>query len=147
MVKHTSILSERFAGAQFALYAFISVLMRGTAGAVSLPIRVDTSPNHNRHWTTAFTNEIPLRWEWNAAASSAELKAVGMNGSFATNFTAVTSNYLWRAFTSGVDTKRLTRGGRWSEAAQYCRAVYRTNNTYPNTRSKNIGFRLVRTLQ
>jgi len=73
-----------------------------TAGAVSRPIRVDTSPNHNRHWTTAFTNEIPLRWEWNAAASSAELKAVGMNGSFATNFTAVTSNCLWRAFTAGA---------------------------------------------
>jgi len=31
--KHTSILSERLAGAQFDLYAFISVLMRGTAEA------------------------------------------------------------------------------------------------------------------
>ena len=48
---------------------------------------------------------------------------------------------------SSGDNKRLTRGGRWSEAAQYCRSVYRTNNTYPNSRAKNIGFRLVRTLQ
>ncbi len=46
-----------------------------------------------------------------------------------------------------TDNKRITRGGRWSEAAQYCRPAYRYNNAYPNSRAKNIGFRLVRHLR
>ncbi len=48
---------------------------------------------------------------------------------------------------AGKDNKRQARGGRWSEAAQYGRSVYRVNPASPSPRSKNIGFRLVRTLQ
>ncbi len=72
------------------------------AGAASLPIRVDTSPRHNRHWSTVFTNAVALSWEWVADATRAELEIEGMNGAFATNFTPVTSSYLWRPFTSTI---------------------------------------------
>ncbi len=85
----------------------------GTAGAVSDPVLVDLSPHtDNGRWTTVFTNEVPLQWDWPATAASAELSIVGMNGSFVTNFTEVTSNWLWRAFASDVpsaeDTYSLT---------------------------------------
>ena len=73
------------------------------AGAFSDPVLVDLSPQYdNGRWTTVFTNEVPLRWDWNVAATSAELSIIGMNGSFVTNFTEVTSNCLWRAFASDV---------------------------------------------
>ncbi len=70
----------------------------GTGSATSSPILVDTSPCQNRHWSTVFTNEVPLKWNWAAAATHAELGIAGMSGSFVTNFTPVTSNYVWRTF-------------------------------------------------
>jgi len=72
----------------------------GTTGATSVPIQIETSPGFSRHWHTVFTNEVGLKWEWCAGATHAELDIRGMNASFATNFAGVTSNYLWRAFTT-----------------------------------------------
>ncbi|MFA7174210.1 MAG: hypothetical protein WC340_12530 [Kiritimatiellia bacterium] len=77
----------------------------GTAGASlpSVPIMVDTSPCNNRHWTTLFTNEVPLRWSWVTNADSAELAIIGMNSSFVTNFTdTATTNWAWKVFSSDV---------------------------------------------
>jgi hypothetical protein len=73
-----------------------------TSEAFSEPVLVQTSPCVNRHWSTVFTNEVPLKWNVSAAATRAELEIKGMNGSISTNFTGSTSNYLWRAFTSTV---------------------------------------------
>jgi ferric-dicitrate binding protein FerR (iron transport regulator) len=77
-----------------------AAVLTGTSSAegTSAPIRIDTSPCHNRHWTTVFTNEVPLRWEWPAAAVSAALSITGMGGAFATNFTEAAAGYLWRVF-------------------------------------------------
>jgi hypothetical protein len=88
------------ASAAAALTAAAVMMGAGTTGATSAPIQVDTSPGLSRHWRTVFTNEVALRWDWNAAAAYAELKIEGMNGSFTSNFTEVTSNCLWRAFAS-----------------------------------------------
>jgi len=71
----------------------------GAASAPSAPILVDTSPCHNRHWTTVFTNAVPLRWNWITNADSARLEIVGMNGSVATNFTdTAVMDWVWPAF-------------------------------------------------
>lgn len=78
--------------------ASATILGAMPSGGTSVPSRIDTSPNHNRHWMTVFTNEVPLRWEWPAAAQSAELSIAGMNSSFATNFPEETTEYLWRIF-------------------------------------------------
>jgi len=86
----------------------------GTGGATSAPILVDTAPSHNRHWSTVFTNEVPLQWNWNAAATRAVLAITGMSGMFVTNCTAATSNCVWRVFdgaapsTDGVYDLALT---------------------------------------
>lgn len=74
----------------------------GTSDAYSEAVLVQTSPCINRHWSTIFTNEVQLQWNWNTAATHAELDIRGMNASFATNFTGITSNYLWRAFTGSA---------------------------------------------
>jgi len=74
----------------------------GTSLAFSDPVLVQTSPCINRHWSTVYTNEVPLRWNWATTATRAELEITGMNGSFTTNFMQVTSNYVWRAFPSRV---------------------------------------------
>ena len=100
------------ASAAAALTAAV-MMGAGPSGAVSEPVLVDMSPHtDNGRWTTVFTNAVPLRWDWPATAAKAELSIVGMNGSFATNFTEVTSNWLWRAFASDVpaaeDTYSLT---------------------------------------
>ena len=71
-------------------------------GVCSEPVQVNFSPHLNRCWSTVFTNEVPLRWDWNVSATRAELAVVGMNASFETNFTRGTSNYLWRVFSSEV---------------------------------------------
>jgi len=84
------------------LAATVVMLGMKTNGASSPPVVVDTSPSLNRHWSTVFTNEIPLRWEWNTEATHAELEITGMNGSFVTNFLTVTSNYVWRIFTGNT---------------------------------------------
>jgi len=69
-----------------------------TAGATSGSVVVNASPCNNRHWMTVFTNEVPLVWEWPSNAVRANLAIVGMSGAVATNFTGLTTNYLWRAF-------------------------------------------------
>jgi len=85
-----------------ALLAAAAMTGAGVAGAASepsAPILVDTSPCHNRHWTTVFTNAVPLRWNWVTNAQSAELAITGMNSSFVTNFTDLsTTNWVWPAF-------------------------------------------------
>ena len=90
------------ASAAAALTAAAVMMGVGTSEAFSEPVLVQTSPCINRHWSTIFTNEVPLQWNWNAAATHAELDIRGMNASFTTNFTGITSNYLWRAFTGSV---------------------------------------------
>jgi len=86
-----------------AALAAVAMAGAGMSGAESAPILVDTSPVHNRHWTTAFTNEIPLRWNWVTNADSAELAVTGMNGSFMTNFTdTAATSWVWPAFASAV---------------------------------------------
>jgi len=85
------------------LAAAAMVMGAETAGAASPPIMVNTSPVYGRHWMTVFTNDINLVWDWSTNAAKARLDIAGMNGSFTTNFTKETaSNYLWRAFASGV---------------------------------------------
>jgi hypothetical protein len=73
-----------------------------TSKAFSDPVCVNTSLDQNRRWVAVFTNEVPLRWAWCANAANAKLEIVGMNTVFATNFTGVTSNVLWRAFSANT---------------------------------------------
>ena len=81
----------------------MDVLSAGREGAFSEPLQVESSPcSDNRRWATAFTNEIPLRWDWAASATRAKLEIIGMNASFVTNFTRETAAYVWKAFGSGV---------------------------------------------
>jgi len=86
-----------------ALAAAAVMMGAGTSGAVSEPVSVDAFPDrNNRHWTTVYTNPVPLRWEWNADAATAHLEIVGMNGAVETNFASATSNWVWQAFASDV---------------------------------------------
>ncbi|MDD3545797.1 MAG: hypothetical protein PHG96_10650 [Kiritimatiellae bacterium] len=74
----------------------------GTFAEPTGPILVD-SDLRSTHWSTAFTNEIDLVWDWGANASKARLDITGMDGTtFTTNFTKTVSNYLWQVFTSDV---------------------------------------------
>lgn len=92
----------------FALASFAALVMimlatpSGGTSASSAPILVDTATHINRHWMTAFTNEVALHWEWPATATQAELEIEGMNASYTTNLTAATSNWVWRPFTGGM---------------------------------------------
>ena len=70
--------------------------------AASASVPVDTSPCHNKGWTTVYTNEVNLSWDWATGATSAELALVGMNGSVVTRFTEVTTNWLWQVFATDV---------------------------------------------
>ncbi|MDD4102067.1 MAG: hypothetical protein PHU80_05475, partial [Kiritimatiellae bacterium] len=72
------------------------------AGLTSPSITVDTSPLHNRNWMTLYTNEMPLTWEWQTPATRAELDITGMSGAIMTNFTVVTTNWIWRPFSGSV---------------------------------------------
>lgn len=90
------------ASATAALSATVVLMGAWTAEATSAPIQVDSSPGYSRHWRTVFTNEVPLTWNWFTAATHAELGITGMNGCFTTNFTEVTTNFLWRAFASSA---------------------------------------------
>jgi len=86
-----------------AVLAALAITGAETARAsnVSDSIMVDTSPYHNLHWTTVFTNQIPLRWSWCTNAVNAELTITGMNGSFETNFTDTsTTEWIWPAFST-----------------------------------------------
>ena len=66
----------------------------------------------SRHWTTVFTNEVPLTWNWATNATGAKLDIVGMNSTFTTNLSTDVSNCVWRAFGTGApsaeDVYRLT---------------------------------------
>ena len=86
-----------------AVLSAVAVMMGAeTSKAFSDPVCVNTSQDQNRRWAAVFTNEVPLRWVWCANAANAKLEIVGMNTAFATNFTSVTSNYLWRAFSANA---------------------------------------------
>jgi hypothetical protein len=83
--------------------AWAALVLAMDAGASEIrsdAIPVNTSPGHNRCWSTVFTNEVLLTWEWLADAASAELNVAGMDAAFATNFTSVTTRHVWRAFAS-----------------------------------------------
>jgi hypothetical protein len=81
----------------------VALAMCGTRVlALSEPVLVNTSPRQDRRWETVFTNEVPLRWEWDAGAARARLEITGINSAFSTNFTVATSEFLWRAFPSGA---------------------------------------------
>jgi hypothetical protein len=69
----------------------------GLFAAVSDAVLVDATCRY-RHWTTVYTNEVPLRWQWPEAAVGATLEIAGMGGTFTTNFTEAVSGFLWRAF-------------------------------------------------
>jgi len=84
-----------------AVAAALVTMGAAGAGARSAPVLIDTSPSDNRFWTTVFTNEVPLQWDWVADAVRAELVISGMNSSHATNFTPSVSNCLWRVFEAG----------------------------------------------
>lgn len=86
-----------------ALVAAGAIMVTGMrASASSTPIRVDTAISLQRHWSTVFTNEVPLRWVWPAGATSVDLGIVGLTTTFTTNMTTSTSNYVWKAFTGAV---------------------------------------------
>ena len=69
--------------------------------ADSAPVVVD-GDLRSAHWATVFTNVVSLAWGWNEDVTRVELDIAGMGGTFATNFTSVTSNYLWQAFATDI---------------------------------------------
>ena len=83
------------------LAAAVFLTGTGVFATPSAPARVDADLRSS-HWTTAFTNVVNLAWDWKAGVTHVELEIVGMGGTFATNFTEVTSNYLWRTFASNA---------------------------------------------
>jgi len=86
----------------FLLSAVVVFIGMGVYGGSSAPVLIDACPRLNKGWETVFTNEVPLRWSWTTHATRAQLSVAGMNETFVTNFTEVTSNFLWRAFTADV---------------------------------------------
>jgi len=82
----------------------VILTVRTAAADVSPSIVVD-SAQQSAHWSILFTNATPLMWTWPAEATHACLSITGMNSTFSTNFTNVTSNFLWQAFTSDVPSK------------------------------------------
>lgn len=76
----------------------------GSSGAVSEPVRVNTSPIENRNWETIFTNEVNIAWRWdNTNAVNAELSVSDIGGEvLVTNVSRSVSNILWRAFAAAV---------------------------------------------
>jgi len=91
---------KKSTGATAVLAAAVVTLGTGVGSATSESVLVDTSPVHNRRWMTVYTNEVPLSWDWMDRASHAKFAISGMNSAFATNFTGITTNWLWRAFAS-----------------------------------------------
>jgi len=78
--------------------AFAAAVSAAQAAAVSASTVVDAA-SCSRHWTTLFTNEVPLRWDWVPGATRARLDVAGMVGTSATNFAVGVSTTLWRAVT------------------------------------------------
>lgn len=86
-----------------ALVAAGAIMATGTgASASSAPIRVETAISQQRHWSTVFTNEVPLRWVWPSGATSVDLGIAGLTTTFTTNMNVSTSNYVWKVFTGAV---------------------------------------------
>ena len=86
-----------------ALVAAGAIMATGTGvSASSTPIRVETAISLQRHWSTVFTNEVPLRWVWPSGATSVDLGIAGLTTTFSTNMTTSTSNYVWNVFTGAV---------------------------------------------
>lgn len=132
-----------------ALTAAAVMMGVGTTGATSVPIQIETSPGFSRHWHTVFTNEVGLKWDWSTGATHAELEINGMNGSFSTNFAGVTSNYMWRAFTTSspsvedVYNLRLTfyngsgaAVGSLTSRLAVVKAAFGTSAVIPSTTSR-----------
>jgi hypothetical protein len=67
----------------------------------SIPVSVDCA-FQKTHWSTVFTNSVPLKWDWNADTTQVALEIHGMGSSIVTNFTLITSNYVWQAFGSDI---------------------------------------------
>lgn len=88
-------------GVQAGVGALLILANAAAGAAESAPVLVD-SDLRSAHWSTAFTNVIPLAWDWNGNAASSRLDIAGMGGTFVTNFAAGVSNCLWRAFASDV---------------------------------------------
>ncbi len=84
-----------------AAWAVASIAGIGTARAFTDPILVDSDAK-SPHWSTVFTNAVSLQWDWAANVVHAEMGIQGMNSAWTTNFTEVTSNYLWRVSASPV---------------------------------------------
>jgi hypothetical protein len=80
------------------IVAAIAMIGGYTFGTLSETIEVNTSLSQNMRWMAVKTNEVSLVWDWNTDATSARLQIAGMKTSITTNFTTVTSNYLWQAF-------------------------------------------------
>jgi len=86
--------------------AFASTIIIALSGIsvsadYSAPVLVDAA-YRNKHWMTVYTNAVPLTWDWNTNAANATLAISGMNSAFATNFAAVTSNYIWQVLETSV---------------------------------------------
>lgn len=90
-----------FPGAAAVLAAAV-IMCAQSLFAISEPVSVNTSQSQNRRWEAVVTNEVPLQWDWDTNVVNAQLNIVGMNSTFSTNFTEVTSNYLWRAFSGNI---------------------------------------------
>lgn len=94
-----------------AMAATTVFLAAAASAAVSAEVLVDAALC-SRHWTTVFTNEVPLAWNWPTNATGARLDIVGMNSTFTTNIETDVSNCVWRAFGTGApsaeDVYRLT---------------------------------------
>lgn len=90
------------ASAAAVLTAAAVMMGAGTFGAISEPVFVDLSPHtDNGHWTTVFTNTVPLQWDWSwvtNTANSVQLDIVGMGGSVTTNVASPATNWVWQAF-------------------------------------------------
>ncbi|MDA3923661.1 MAG: hypothetical protein PF904_03065 [Kiritimatiellae bacterium] len=69
---------------------------------VSAPVQVYFSPLKNRMWSTVYTNTVLLEWEWPSEATSAQLEITGMNSSSIIDFTELTTNYFWQAFSGSA---------------------------------------------
>ena len=73
---------RKWMGAMAAAAVLAAAEVYATASGEVL---VDATPC-SRHWTTVFTNEVPLAWNWVTNATGARLDIAGMNGTLETRF-------------------------------------------------------------
>lgn len=57
-----------------------AVTMAASVQSASSDAILVDSMSDSKHWKTAFTNEVPLRWSWATNAVRAELAITGMGG-------------------------------------------------------------------